>query len=157
MPAIVIALLIAAVLGGGTAVAAQNSLPGDTLWGFKTAVNENVQGALAINDEAKAGWAILLAVARLDEAQKLAAQGKLDDKAQAALQANFDAHAEDVAALVAKLQSKGNTAAAAAVATRWQAELAKHAEGITQASASFIADVRGTLDAAANLSASLDL
>jgi len=164
MPLIAIALLVAAALGGGVSVAANSSLPGDTLWGFKTTVNENVEGAFAANDEAKANWDISVASARLDEAQKLAAEGKLDANAQAALTANFDNHAQDVANLVAKLEAKGNTTAAAAVATRFQATLAQHASAVVEASAHqnadtqakmapFLTSVRGTLDAAANLSA----
>lgn len=164
MPLIAIALLVAAALGGGVSVAANSSLPGDALWGFKTAVNENVEGALATSDEAKANWDIAAASARLDEAKQLAAQGKLDAGAQASLTANFDSHAKDVADLVAKLEAKGNTTAAAAVATRFQATLAQHASAVVEASASqnsdeqarvapFLTSVRDTLDAAANLSA----
>jgi hypothetical protein len=153
MPIIVIALIIAAAIGGGAVIAAEHTLPGDVLWGFKTTVNENVAGALAQGDEAKANWDISVATARLDEAKQLAADGKLNASAQAELTANFDAHIKDVSALIAKLQSEGNTTAAADVATRFQAALAKHAEGITQASTTFVADVRDTIDAAANLSA----
>jgi hypothetical protein len=165
MPLIAIALLVAAALGGGVSAAAQTSLPGDPLWGFKTTVNENVAGALAIGDQAKANWDISVATARLDEAQKLAAEGKLNADAQTALTTNFDSHAKDVAALVAKLQAGGNAGAAADVATRFQAALASHASAVAEASASqgtsteadvqpFLASIRGTLDEAANLSAS---
>lgn len=162
MPIIAIALVIAAALGGGTAYAAQSSLPGDALWNFKTTVNEGLQGALAQGDQAKANWDIAVAADRLDEAQQLAQSGKLSAQAQAQLTANFDAHAQDVAALVAKLDNEGKTTEAADIATRFQATLAQHAADVSAAAtagndteaAPFLTDIRGTLDAAASLSAS---
>lgn len=165
MPLIAIALVIAAALGGGATVAANNALPGDTLWGFKTTINENIGGAFATTDEAKANWDISVATARLDEAQKLASEGKLDAKVQAAIQENFDAHVKDAATLVAKLQASGKTTVAADVATRLQTSLAQHASAVVETGsnqntdvqttiAPFLTSVRGTLDAAANLSAS---
>jgi hypothetical protein len=165
MPLIAIALIVAAALGGGVSVAANSSLPGDALWGFKTSVNENVEGAFAMSDEAKANWDISVAAERLDEAQKLESEGKLTASAQTALTANFDSHAQDVSSRVAKLQAAGNTAAAADVATRFQATVAQHASAVVQANttanadaqasiAPFLTDVRSTLDTAANLSAS---
>lgn len=161
MPLIAVALIIAAALGGGTAVAAQSSLPGDPLWNFKTAVNEGVQGALAQGDEAKANWDITVAADRLSEAKELAAQGQLDAKAQADIEANFDAHAKDVAALVAKLEQDGKSDVAAQIATRFQTTLAKGAADVSASAtttaeadiAPLLAAVRGTLDDAASLSA----
>jgi hypothetical protein len=162
MPIIAIAILIAAALGGGVSAMAQTSLPGEPLWGFKTTVNEGVAGALSFGDEAKANWDISATEARLNEAKTLQAQGKLNAKAQADIEANIDEHAQDVADLVAKLQAKGNTTAAAAVATHFQASLARSADSVSaglsaeaQAGAQpLLTAVRGTLDAAANLSSS---
>lgn len=165
MPFIAIALLVAAALGGGVSVAAQNSLPGDALWGFKTGVNEQVTGAFSAGDEAKADWDISIIKARLEEAQRLAAKGALSANVQADLSANFDAHAEDIASRVAKLQASGKADIAAQVATRFQAALAQSATAVADASAHsettvqatldpLLTDIRGTLDAAANLNAS---
>lgn len=161
MPIIAVALVIAAALGGGTAYAAQTSLPGDPLWNFKTTVNESVQGALQSGDKAKADWDITVAADRLDEAQKLAAQGRLDPQAQAAITANFDAHAHDLAMRVERLQADGKTIQAADVATRFQAQLAEDAANVRASATSttetniepFLSNLRGTLDAAASLSA----
>ncbi len=157
--------MVAAALGGGVSVAANNSLPGDALWGFKTSVNESIRGAFTAGDEAKANWDIAVVSARLDEAQKLAVEGKLDADVQAKIMANFDAHAQDIAERISKLQVSGKADVAADVAARFQAQLAQHASAITEASTAqeahvqatmvpFLASVRGTLDAAANLSAS---
>ena len=163
MPFIAIALLVAAALGGGVSVAANNSLPGDALWGFKTAVNENVRAALAIGAEAQADWDISAAATRLAEAKELAAKGELNAEAQAALTANIQRHAEHLENIVAKLQAAGKADVAADIAARFQAQLAQRHSAIASASqdssvqasiAPFLSQVRSTLDAAANLSAS---
>ena len=162
MPIIAIALIIAAALGGSTAFAAQQSLPGDALWNFKTTVNEGLQGALAQGDTAKANWDISVAADRLEEAKQLAAKGSLNASAQAQLTANLDEHAKEVASLVAKLKAEGKASVAADIATRFQATLAAHAADVSAEAGSgndvdiepFLTDIRGTLDAAASLSAS---
>lgn len=145
MPFITIALLIAAALGGGASVAAQNSLPGDSLWNFKVQVNERIAETVAVGNKAKADWDISAAQERLDEAAGLSAKGKLDAGAQAKIQGNFDAHAKAIAERVAALQSEGDYVAAADVAARFQAMLAKEARGVL--------DIRASLDSASTLSA----
>jgi len=160
MPFIAIALVIAAALGGGTAYAAQSSLPGDALWNFKTAVNEGVQGLTAQDDVAKANLDLSLASKRLDEAQELAHEGTLNAQARTQLTANFDAHAQNLTKLITKLEAEGKTTEAADIAAHWQAELAKSATDIrTSATTTAEADVaplltslRATLDDAATLS-----
>ncbi len=164
MPFIALALIVAAALGGGTSVAAQQAMPGDALWGFKTSVNENIQATFAAGDKAKADLDIKLAETRLDEAAKLAASGKLDADTQAQIQGNFDAHVTAVTKHVEALQAKGEYAAAADVAARFQATVARHASALAEARTNanthaqaalgkVIDRVRATLDAAGTLSA----
>lgn len=73
-----IALVIALVLGGSTVAAAENTLPGDTLYPIKIHVNEQVRDAIEISAEKQAEWDLKKAERRLLEAQKLAQQGKLN-------------------------------------------------------------------------------
>ncbi len=164
MPFIAIALVLAAAVGGGASVAAQNALPGDALWGFKVAVNENVGAAFAVSDKAQADWDISRVSARLAEAQKLAAEGRFSAGAQASVESNFNAHAESVAEHVARLQAKGDYAAAADVAARFQAAVAQNASALAEARVNaqgngkealgvIIGKVQATLDIASNLSA----
>lgn len=164
MPFIAIALVLAAALGGGVSVASQNALPGDALYGFKISVNENIQGTLAFDDKSKADFNIAKAEARLEEAAKLSAEGRLDANAQARIEQNFDAHAKNTATLIVKLQEKGDYAAAADVAARFQASVAKQASALAHAKATANAEgentltilvnrVHATLDIASDLSA----
>jgi hypothetical protein len=161
MPFIAIALLIAAALGGGTALAAQQSLPGDPLWGFKVHVNEGVQGALSTSHQSKADWDIAAIQSRLAEAQTLEAQGKLDAQTQSDIAANFNEHAQGAEDAISKLEAAGNAAAAADAAARFQAAVAQFvslnagmdAGGAPAASTALGETARGVLDVASKLSA----
>lgn len=164
MPIIAIAVALAAALGGGATIAAQNSLPGDALWSFKVHVNEEIRTAFAGSAEAKADTHIDAIEARLAEAQTLAAEGRLDAKTQTNISANFDAHAKAVAQVIAKLEAANNFDAAADIAARYQATVAAEAASLAQASVTADANthaslsplllkVRTTLDQASELSA----
>ncbi len=146
MPIIAIALVLAAALGGGVSVAANQSLPGDTLYSFKTHVNENLESAFLVTGEARANFDINTAEERLEEAQKLAASGKLDAQAQAQINANFDQHAKEASDEISALEKNGDYDAAANVAAHFQSVLADHASTMTQASAQGDATVKASLD-----------
>ena len=134
MPFIAIALLIAAAIGGGTSVAAQNALPGDALWGFKVVINERLQPG---ND-------IAAIQTRLQEAKELSEQGKLNAKERADILSNIDEHAAAVEKQINNSRSIGDYTTAAALATNLQAALA---------GAAGVLDVRTMLDVASGLSA----
>src|SRR3989344_4741210 len=158
MPFIAIALIVAAALGGGTSIAAQSALPGDALWGFKVGVNENVRAALAAEGKAQADFDLSAIEERMKEAAALAANGRLNAEAQADIQGNFGAHAESVQKQILRLQEKGDYAAAADVAARFQATVATHATALANAKAqavlgNLINKVQTTLDTASSLSA----
>lgn len=100
-----LALILIVGLGSGTAFAAQGALPGDTLYPVKINVNEAVQTALATSPTAKAEVQAQLATTRLEEAETLAATGKLDATTTAALAINFTAHAQAAQAVTQTIES----------------------------------------------------
>lgn len=81
------------VLVGGTSYAAQGSIPGDLLYPIKVRVNEPLRVALATDDSARAQTEATIATTRVDEAQTLAAKGKLNVSVSKELKKDFDAHA----------------------------------------------------------------
>ncbi len=85
--------LISLLVLGGTAYAAQGSLPGNPLYAVKIHIDEPVQVALAITPEQKAQANASIAERRVAEAQVLAARGTLDAITTKELQANFNLHA----------------------------------------------------------------
>lgn len=147
MPFIAIALFVAAALGGGVSVASQQALPGDALYGFKVHINEKVEGSLALSEKTKADWNIEKAETRLHEAQMLAVEGRLDADAQTNIEANFNSHVEQVKALVAKLEAKGDYTAAVDVSARLQSMISAQATALAEAKASASAESEATLNA----------
>lgn len=123
---IVLAMLIA--LGGGTAAAAENAVPGDALYPFKIHVNESVRSAVALGAEEEADWQNTRAVRRLEEAANLAAQGRLNSEIREELHARFAAHEERAEQLIADLKKKGNAEAAADVSATIQARLEAYSD-----------------------------
>jgi len=126
--------MLAAVIGGGTSIAAQSALPGDALWGFKVVINERLQPS---ND-------IAAIQTRLQEAKELSEQGKLNAKERADILSNIDEHAAAVEKQINNSRSIGDYTTAAALATNLQAALA---------GAAGVLDVRTMLDVASGLSA----
>lgn len=109
-----IATLIAAVLvafGGGTAAAAENTLPGDWLYSMKVKVNEEVRSALSLTSEAKVAWDARRAERRLEEVEKLSEQGKLTTSTAQMLANKFKKFSEKTEARLQKLQDNGKLSA----------------------------------------------
>ena len=106
MPALLITLML--IAGGGTSLAAQGALPGDFLYPIKIDINEEVVSALALSDEAEASLQAKLAKERLEEAETLAANGKLTAELATEVSTNLKSHQEKAEALSAKLEAKGD-------------------------------------------------
>lgn len=155
MPFIAIALVVAAAIGGGTSLAAQNALPGNPLWNFKVAVNENIQAALAAEGKAQAEFDIAAIEARLNEARELAAQARLSADAQADLETNFEKHSASVAQQITKMHADGDFSAAADIAARFQAALATGGSALADANVSAEAATEASAQAKANVQALL--
>ncbi len=74
------------LLVSGTAWAAEGALPGDTLYAWKTKVNEPARLAFLPTPVARAEWSVELISRRLNEADSLASNGQLDVETQAFLE-----------------------------------------------------------------------
>ncbi|MDE1925134.1 MAG: hypothetical protein KGH79_03060 [Patescibacteria group bacterium] len=120
-----LALALVAALGSGTAYAAQGALPGDALYPVKIHLNETVQTALATTPQAKAELNASLAETRLEEAETLAAQGKLDATTSAELAGNFDQHAQAAQTITTSLQAE-NPSDAAQISAEFDSSLEAH-------------------------------
>ena len=120
-------LLITAVLGGGVSFGAEQALPGDFLYPVKVGFNEEVRSALAISPEAKAQWQAERANRRLDEAEKLASQGKLTAENRTQIEENFEKQSESFNKHVAELNTENNTSAAVNVTSNFETALTAHA------------------------------
>lgn len=98
-------LMVAVVLvGAGTASAAQGALPGDLLYPVKISVNEQVEVALARTGAQRADVAVRHAERRVNEAQALAASGRLTAEVAEDLAARLESQADLAVALADSLE-----------------------------------------------------
>lgn len=119
-------IVIVALAGGGTSLAAENALPGDILYPVKIHVNEEVRAAFALNSEARAQWDAERAERRLDEAAELANEDRISAETRADLEHRFEAHANQAEAEFAEIKAGGKIMAAADLASRFEARLKIH-------------------------------
>lgn len=99
-----LAALMIVVLGSGTVYAAQGALPGDALYTVKVKVAEPVREALAFSSEAKVSFHMEVARERLEEAQALAAEGRLSSTVVTQLENNIDTHVREVEVLATQVE-----------------------------------------------------
>lgn len=101
-----VAPLLLVCLFTGTAYAAQGALPGDALYPVKIHVNEALSGALAVSDSAKASFHTQVAAERLQEAQALAVENRLNATTTQELEQDYDTHAALAASFADKVQAQ---------------------------------------------------
>jgi hypothetical protein len=101
-----IALFLAVFVSVGTSFAAQGAVPGDFLYPVKTEVNENIRGAVAIGANAEARLQADLLAERLEEAEKLHAEGKLQADTAVMVANNIRTQSNATNAAIAKSDSK---------------------------------------------------
>lgn len=141
--------LLFLVAGLSTVSAAQQSLPGDALYALKLSLNEKVELALAPDDAAKATLEAQLAERRVEEAQSLASQGKLDTQNAETLAASFTAHAENAEALADAVES-AEPGTSVQVKTKLASSLAANGEILKKLGKN--STNKGTKDSSAQLS-----
>src|SRR3989344_3681106 len=124
------AAVLIVLVGGGTSYAAESALPGDSLYAVKIGINEKIASTLAVSPEAHVHFAAQLADRRLQEAERLAADGRLSSREGVEVEsnlnaatANFDIH---IAALATSSQS--GAAIAANVQSELEANFSAHAQ-----------------------------
>lgn len=119
------AAIVLLVFGSTTAYAAQGALPGEALYAVKTKINEPVASALAVSSEAKASYQADLAERRMEEAEALAATGRLNSESAKMLEAKLAVHTE-VAENIARELQEEDPEAAVEVAARLSSTLETH-------------------------------
>ncbi|KKW23629.1 MAG: hypothetical protein UY70_C0004G0024 [Candidatus Kaiserbacteria bacterium GW2011_GWB1_52_6] len=114
-------------IGVGTTYASEAALPGDVLYPVKIHVRERVQGALAVGVENKVQWSATLTTRRLEEAESLAAQGRLTPAVSAEIESQINTSAENFNEHVAALaKNPGNDALVANAQSNLEASLNAH-------------------------------
>ena len=120
-----LSLVLVLLFSVGTALAAESTLPGDTLYPVKVRVNEPIQSWLYFSEQSRADWDALLASRRLEEAEELATQDRLDVTTAKQVEANFQAQIDRTQARIAKF-SDSDAKAGADVAINLETSLRVH-------------------------------
>lgn len=98
------------ILAGGTAAsAAEGALPGDWLYPVKVGITEPLRSALIVGDSSKAEWEAERTVRRLEEAESLAKQGRLDRSSAQEAREHFEKSAEKFNAFVERAETEEGT------------------------------------------------
>lgn len=119
-------------LSVGTSYAAESALPGDVLYSVKVNVNERVAEALAPSPSVRAAVVVSHTLRRLQEAETLAAQGRLSTSVSADIQSALQASAADFDRDVeAVAHAPGGATVAADLQSNLEVTLASHARALT--------------------------
>lgn len=89
-----LAVLVIIAVGAGTSLAAEGSLPGDLLYPVKVKINEPVREAVTVSPVRKAHWEEEKINRRLEEAEALAGQKRLNEKTREKLEVLLEDHLE---------------------------------------------------------------
>jgi len=136
MPAFIVALIL--LVSGGTAIAAEGTLPGDMLYPVKVSINEEVRSAFSLTAQSQADWAINRTERRLKEASELALRGKLDAETQSTIDEHLTVHIDTVHKNTARLELEKEDDAAVDAEEKLHAVLDAHGRVLAQ--------VRGVID-----------
>jgi tetratricopeptide (TPR) repeat protein len=127
-PVYISALVLCVIfIGGGVlAMQANNALPGDTLYPVKIGFNEKVLEVLAFSDSAKIDLKVGLTERRLEEAEKLAIEGKITDSNQQEIKENLNKKVKEVAQTIDKLNEEKMYDDASKIASSLEASMKAH-------------------------------
>ncbi|MBU1179449.1 hypothetical protein KJ885_00725 [Patescibacteria group bacterium] len=116
---IVTAALLAALLfgTGATALAAEGSLPGDTLYPVQEA-SEKVRGWMKFNPESKAEWHAKMTEKRLTELDQLVFEGKITEEQKTKLEEKVDDRIEMANKQFEKMKERGEAGGALGIASK---------------------------------------
>ncbi|MFA5133354.1 MAG: hypothetical protein WC459_00915 [Patescibacteria group bacterium] len=126
-----ILVLLSLLIGGGTALAAEKSLPGDTLYPVKN-LTENVRGLAMLSDKTRAAWQTSLVERRLNEIEKLYNEGKLTEEAKNKAEQKIKNSVSIANSKIEDLKNKGKVGTAAGLATKMENSLEAHEKNINK-------------------------
>lgn len=114
------------VAGTGVSYAAQDTIPGDMLYPVKVSVMEPLQRSLAFSAEAKAELDARLALRRLEEVTRLAAENELTIEQSQHLNGTFLQHVESVEHHIEEVARGGGNDAAERLSDDLATQLQAH-------------------------------
>ena len=120
------------LMGSSVSFAAENTVPGDTLFPIKIHVNETVRGAVAVTQKEKAEWEIRLVERRLEEFEKLAVTQNVPVEVRQIAEQNLEHYAERVKNRIAKFENDEDSEDALGTASSFLDVLNDHERSISE-------------------------
>jgi len=105
------ALASVALVGAGISYAAENALPGDSLYVMKVEVNERLWTWIALSQKAEAEWSVVRTTRRLEELERLATTGDLNDVLRDQITTRLEQNTEQANNAIRSLKKEQITAA----------------------------------------------
>lgn len=114
----------------GVAMAAESSLPGDSLYAIKVNLTEPLRSALTFSPVAKAAWESERIERRLDEFESLSRSGKLTLEKQAKLQTRINASTAAIELQISAFAQRGDDSAAADISANIEGAFEAHEQAL---------------------------
>lgn len=150
-------LLIMVLAGGSVVSAAEGALPGDLLYPVKLNVTEPLQGALISGDVSRAHWEAKKTVRRLEEAETLAAQGRLTEATVQTVKDNFQKSVNEFNATIRSAGEKTTSVELVNATIDFEADIRAHSQilavvgnAATSSLANDIASLQSSVDDSAH-------
>ncbi len=119
-----LALVLTVAVGGGSVLASQNALPGDTLYGLKVNVAEELQSRFSPNEKVRAEWEAERVRRRLLEINMLLEKnGRVDDGVIEETKGHIDEHSNAVVLATNRLGALGDSDAILGIVVQLQETL----------------------------------
>ena len=124
-------LVIFILAGGGVAMAAEKSLPGDLLYPIKIHINESAKSLTAVSPEAKGKFEVEKLEQRLQEAEILSNRGELNPESRAILEKRLDVEINNAKSRISNLEADSKIEAATDISSRLEISLQAHEKVLT--------------------------
>lgn len=119
------------LVGVGISYAAENALPGDTLYAVKIELNERVRTWATLSQEAEAEWSVVRTTRRLEELERLATAGDLNDTLRDQIATRLEQNTEEANKAIESLKKEQITVAAD-TSSRLESSLRVHERMLVQ-------------------------
>lgn len=142
-------LIITLTLGASVSYAAQDALPGDSLYGIKTNVNEGVRGWFARSPKQEARLHVIFAEERMKETEILVAKGGIKPEIASELEENFKKQADAISANISKLTSENKHEDALEVSAQFESSLKAHESvlsGLDESASTTVSSLIGSVE-----------
>ena len=139
-------ITVAAIVIGGLSVSAQAAIPGNTLYRWKTDINEPVQPLFVVGTENRARFDVELTSRRLSEITAISMMPGVSAVVRTEAEQNFEVQAQKTQQSIAELKQQGTSDTTLSVWPDFKALLDAHQTALTNLRDTVTGDARAHID-----------